>query len=512
LDEAPELLYIDESWIKRDNCWIAESERGAYVCAPSFLVSRIPGIADPVYTANPVHGHRPGEKLLEGMREYFLRRSYCRPFSGTTEEEQKAFMMEFFRMSYEAVDEAGERRLRRWLKEEHGELGEETMEFLLDLSAGAFDEVDEMLEEYLRQVRNEAIEDFRVGGQERLFDGLRKHLYPIVEERDLEPLLEAVRKDLDAGVSLAEALNGVVPTDEYGSIMRNPFVEKALFNLTQDGFRKFEGELDKLLEEQKNAPRSFYPLSSPGLFLEFAKLGGKEEITQDDVLEWVHCYGILGLDLAEHVGDVGPYPFLDGPIESVAAFAREAQEANLMKRTYEAALRLDSLEDQVVVEAFRELQSMFGWSRYSLPSLPECREKAWNAVITQVQRRLDKHCVVRWRRAGNGLVEFLEFKTLLGAMYLQFAWVLRSRADVRRCKHCGKPVEGYKNKQFCNRSCKNTFRNQLNRERRHQEILSLSVPPTIRVEVEELAAARGMDVEALFREMLRSYKDCDRAR
>ncbi len=63
------------------------------------------------------------------------------------------------------------------------------------------------------------------------------------------------------------------------------------------------------------------------------------------------------------------------------------------------------------------------------------------------------------------------FRNLLGAMYLQFYWLITSRADIKRCKYCGriiylappipqpgeKPRKPCSDKEYCDKSCQQNY-------------------------------------------------------
>ena len=512
LDKAPELRYIDLSWRVHENYVLVKGEFDTYVCASEFRAVENPLGPGPAYKANEFYDVRPEDELRERLIDYFLQK-----YRGSADEKLNDFLMQFLRRSDDTVDAEGEERFYRWLRKEHENLDEAVVSWLYGLSAEAFDEFDETVAEWLSSLHRQAIKAFRIGGQERLFRRLRKHYGGAVEEQTLERLFAGMRKEFDRGASVDDVLGKVVYKDKVGVTMPGPFTTNVVFNSKQDMFRQSRKDLDEVLKVAKNRPRTFYPLSSPRLFLEFANLGGKE-INEEDVLKWVHRHGILGIIVSEYVGDM-QIACLGGPKETVAAFIREAKEANWIKRVYEATISIRSTKNEVVKEAIEELRELLDWPTYYQPSPQECEDEALDTIRLGVQSKLDRHCLIRWQRAGNGLLEFLEFKNVLGAMYLQFAWVLREKASVRRCKHCGKPVEGttdveetggrktYKNKKFCNRKCKDDYNNERKRKRSEEENPSLSVPLAAKKEMETLATARGMDIDVLFQEMLQIYKE-----
>jgi hypothetical protein len=574
LESAPELRYIDDTWPVYESYVLCEGDRGTYVCAPYMHVVENSLGTGPAYTANKTRGFGSEGEYFERLFGYFQAR-YRRYIRGgvreyrSAEEQMADFLIEFARKSYEAVDKAGKASLHTWFRKEcldseptdkdskEPKLDKTDVDHLYHHFAEEFDQLDEDTAAKLALLYQQVIKAYRIGGQDRMFRRLRKlfgnfdnqetkrrlkrlrqryagvederlrvmarpsrQCFARVDAQEIERLIADIRSDFDRGANVHQALSRVVFVDEHGGAEPGPFTRRILFNIRNDIFRRYARSCLELITNRKNAPRDFYPLSSPSLFLQFAELGGRE-ISEDDVMEWVHRYGILGLSLRDSKGD-RLLSYCGGPEETVAAFVREAEEANWIKRVYEAALRLGEADDTEAVKAVEELRELFGWSVYARISPREAQEKALEAVRQQVQDCLGRHCSVRWRQSGEGFTEFLDFKNVMGAMYLQFAWVLREKAIARRCKYCGKLIpestgaetgdekksrKTHKNKDYCNRTCKDAYRYEQGRRRRGQRDLVLSLPAATREEFERLATIRGLDAETLLAELIRAYKE-----
>lgn len=370
--------------------------------------------------------------------------------------------------------------------------------------------------------------DRRVGSGVRDASQVKGYVFRLFRELHDRKLQTDLYDQLSGAADLAEAAklvqldeDGKPLLDEDGVPLPGPSTRNSVFNSRKDLVKDFERwwSIQKDVQPRHQVP--FRPLRKASLFLHFAELAN-EEITEEDVAVWVHVNGVLGLDILAHppnaIGEMR-----GGPRETVEAFRREAEEANWVKLLYEAALRTDSKDEDVANQASRDIANLFGWPEGQSYRPQECKDRAIRAVEDKIQEVLGNHCTVRWRRAGNGLVEFPEFRTLLGAMYFQFAWVLRERAHTRRCKFCRKPIgidpkpkeledeprtrKTYKNKEFCGRSCKNDYANERRRERSVQPAASVSVAASTGEEIKALAAKRGLRVDEFLEEMTRVYKD-----
>lgn len=337
---------------------------------------------------------------------------------------------------------------------------------------------------HFRQAHDEALRDYLYGELSKVSDPADTARIVQLDE-DGHPLLD------DAGVPLP-----------------GPAYKNDIFNAKRDLGKHFEYWWGKFGERQARRELAFRPLRKAELFLHFAGLA-EDEITQETVEDWVHVNGVLGLDVL-----VFP-PNADnakrgGQIETVAAFRREAEEAHWIKRLYEASLRIDDKNNKRAEQAARDIRELFEWSKSYDPLPQECKERAQRAVEEKIQEILGQHCQLEWRRAGNGLVEFPRFRTMLGAIYLQFSWLLRERANLKRCRFCGKPIpteKHYRNREFCPSTlCKDSYFNWKKRRKREDIAVRFSVPPETSAEIDRLSAKRGMDQDAFLHEMLASYK------
>ena len=132
--------------------------------------------------------------------------------------------------------------------------------------------------------------------------------------------------------------------------------------------------------------------------MEFAELGGKREITLEDWKDWIGRWGALGF------GEVG---FCGGPGETFGRFVEEARQANKALRLYETAA-----DDPALLE-----------------------------LGLLVKGKLVRHAYLTPYRAGDRWVLSHEFKDLLGALWLQMAWLMVASPDAAKlCEWCNRPV------------------------------------------------------------------------
>ena len=228
--------------------------------------------------------------------------------------------------------------------------------------------------------------------------------------------------------------------------------------------------------------RSYEPLEdTPDLFLRFAKL-----YRADDPIEamvgWVHRYGSLG-----H----GRPPWQPGAPQDARQFREAVGQAAGVLALYEAVLNGDGAKAKaVILEEFPFVG--FWWDAYNAsPDKPAHMDREfvadqisesveeifdgdylWYALVTaadEVERMVSSNCspalrVEEGARDPSGVAAQWNFKSLLGAMYLQMYWLMAAGSDLTRCEYCGFPLslarpnpEGRKrrsDKRFCDDACR----------------------------------------------------------
>lgn len=203
-------------------------------------------------------------------------------------------------------------------------------------------------------------------------------------------------------------------------------------------------------------------VSQRTLFLKFARLADEGEITQEAWKRWVDGYGVLGLDRHSLVRDVvegcreqgadldtviAELDWHDvwghkdrklnaartdgGPRETYRGFVREAEEAHRLLKLYEAATHPDGPNVRAIKRYADQEDRTAG---IETPRAAKGWALGW--VAYQVQEVIGEECYPMLYRVGDKFPQGWGFHTLLGAMYLQLAWLLASTDQVR-CGWCG---------------------------------------------------------------------------
>jgi hypothetical protein len=273
---------------------------------------------------------------------------------------------------------------------------------------------------------------------------------------------------------------------------------------------------------------------TPYLFLEFARLLEQKSHPMEALDKWLTKYGLLGLShpdthTLERVAEVTWVPKADwtpelsvpplryedagGPGDTLNAYVFEISRANKLLILYEALLNKDvnRLEQffayhegcttevlkarwgsrvQKAKEENLNLKDGVYFAKDIMddvliyPSLPN----SWNSFL------VDKALFDIWSTVGAALSAFTypsitstdgsgpltphkltstwRARNLLGALYLQFHWLITSAAELTRCKNCGgiishaqpNPESGQrkprKDKEFCGSRCRQNYHYQ----------------------------------------------------
>ena len=168
---------------------------------------------------------------------------------------------------------------------------------------------------------------------------------------------------------------------------------------------------------------TYAPLTdTPDLLRRFADLSDGE-ITQDVWKGWIADYGTLGLQK-------GVKLYRGGPAESFSAFVQEASGAADLLRLYEAAA-----DPTAVDEAYIE-QYLF--PEEEPEGVSAARDAALFWVDDAIRKKLDKECAVQFDPNTDGTaVLSYGYRNLLGAMYLQMAFLRGGETAARVCQGPG---------------------------------------------------------------------------
>jgi hypothetical protein len=180
--------------------------------------------------------------------------------------------------------------------------------------------------------------------------------------------------------------------------------------------RSYSGES---LFEDYNSKGPYAPLrDEPDLFVKFASLASKDPGTRDDrkdiMLDWIREYGVLGLE------PLGSSPYLRSRRhEGLRQFWNHVHLAARCMKLYKVATGPGR-----------------GLKRSGLPgkTLAEKRKLAVTLLLGNVGFILERECYPKLRyqvREDTGetadVALIWGFRSLLGAMYLQMAWRIKSR-------------------------------------------------------------------------------------
>jgi hypothetical protein len=230
--------------------------------------------------------------------------------------------------------------------------------------------------------------------------------------------------------------------------------------------------------------REYHPLvENPDLFLDFARI-----CEQDDVLaaliSWIAKNGLLGLTPVDKEDPVYQHRSDGGPNDSVQATKNEAQKAYFALILYEAALGKDKDKLEKIFLPAEQGTRWLNDKRRSLSQRAKEKGVEWGDIL--VDEALRRVLVLVQGALGSytyprisPTVDYMEqpltperltaswgVRNLLGAMYLQFYWMITSSGDLSRCKYCGhlishaRPLLGSgerkprADKAFCSERCR----------------------------------------------------------
>jgi hypothetical protein len=195
---------------------------------------------------------------------------------------------------------------------------------------------------------------------------------------------------------------------------------------------------------------TFYaPLRTQELLVELAALADKP-ITAETVKDWADVYGLLACSReddvvrAEFVGGSFVIRHL-GRRESVARFAEAANEIRACLRAYEALKREGPMKLEELDVSLDRLppEVLDRWERH------KSTERPWlyGVIGRMIQIRIHEHCFPQFTvftRSGIPSGRFglgYGFHSLLGAVWLQMAWMLHADNETR-CKlpDCGRVI------------------------------------------------------------------------
>jgi hypothetical protein len=197
-------------------------------------------------------------------------------------------------------------------------------------------------------------------------------------------------------------------------------------------------------EPEQAALTNYPPLGIPELVVDLANLAD-DPITPEAVMGWAEVYGLLASsreeDVLERPGLIGQERISGyGCRESVSGFATAAGEVRMCLRTYGALRSNEDLD-------LEKLSSEVGPLPKAKEAIrPEDRrhghERAWlfGVLGRLTQMRLNEHCYPQFNiytRGGYPTGRYAlswGFHSLLGAIWIQIAWLLENQGSVKFCR------------------------------------------------------------------------------
>ena len=259
--------------------------------------------------------------------------------------------------------------------------------------------------------------------------------------------------------------------------------------------------------EEPECVKVYDPLiDTPYLFLDFARVAERKDNPYLALMDWISEYGLLGYTprnpqyskestlVEEWVDSFTPpkrYDDKGGPWDTLYLIGAEAYQTNEALRLYEAALSYDEekLEQAIFSE---ESPDWAAKRRKSLKNRGAATGASWVDVL--VDEALTQtieftiHPIHNFAypdigfppsfigsgREGplltiEGMTRGWQVRNLVGAMHLQFYWLITSGGDISRCKHCNRiisyapPIPGSddrkprRDKEFCDKRCRQNY-------------------------------------------------------
>jgi hypothetical protein len=239
---------------------------------------------------------------------------------------------------------------------------------------------------------------------------------------------------------------------------RGVYVAEAVYSPANDphpeGWRRVRYSPKVAAKRFLNVGDWYWPLRDhPDLFARFARLGDEGEIGREEWLRWLHEYGVLGVMPIR----TGRYQ-RNETTDSFSRFVHEALLANRALKLFEAITADQSGSD---VETISQLLPE------DVGDDPDQAERAalW-AIQDVVKQKVHSECYEHlkprddgaWRKRNmSPFAREWGFSSLLGAMWLQFSWLV-SMDGLRYCQapNCNNFISPYArpDKDTCSDRCR----------------------------------------------------------
>jgi hypothetical protein len=253
--------------------------------------------------------------------------------------------------------------------------------------------------------------------------------------------------------------------------------------------------------------RSYNPLvDTPRLFLDFARIAERKN-PANALSQWIAQYGLLGFAdsspqwfpeaLPEVTVPPRWYDDRGGPGETLEAVWYEVYTTNHILALYEAVLNRDPDKLETLIFTPEEDPEWLERGRQHVSGYAnKLRRKTGSDRIDEIDVLVSGALVEVWEHIGalevfaypvinptgdlrqqplftvDRLKASWGVRNLLGAMYLQFFWLVTSAGELSRCKYCGRIIsyappipagedrkarKPRKDKEFCDSRCRQNY-------------------------------------------------------
>jgi hypothetical protein len=243
------------------------------------------------------------------------------------------------------------------------------------------------------------------------------------------------------------------------------------------------------IDERPEWVRAYNPLTgTPYLFLEFARIVERKDPWQA-LLDWFQQYGLLGItaypdteDREHWKGIVFPRHYHDdrgGTWDRIEVIWELAYQANDSLTLYEAVLGRDEEKLECALSLEDDPEYADTLEKSAKASGVEWVDALINKAVRQmIEYALGDLYVYAYPDITypddyltiDHLTRSWGARNLLGAMGLQFYWLITSAGELSRCKYCGRiisyapPMPGSdtdrkprKDKEFCDSRCRQNY-------------------------------------------------------
>ena len=276
--------------------------------------------------------------------------------------------------------------------------------------------------------------------------------------------------------------------------------------------------LQACVPEGQEAPGSVWsynPLvDTPRLFLDFARIAESKN-PEEALSRWIGQYGLLGFahNSPRWVPEGSPevvlppktYDDRGGPGETAEAVWYEVYTTNEVLTLYEAVLNRDADRlESLLFPPSEDPEWLERRQQYVDEVLRESGSSRIDVLVDQALRQVWEHVMAvavfaypTINPTGSLIQQPLltvdrlnaswGVRNLLGAMYLQFFWLVTSVGELARCKHCGRVIsyapppvlvrekrkarKPRKDKEFCDSRCRQNYHyhNRIKPERNNEQ-------------------------------------------